>query len=621
MILNDTFTASDGSLLTARSADSGATYAMNPAGSGPIRIHAGRAHADGVAFAYSSVDVADCEIEGVFRCLSVDGQHSGIIGRMSTSDPAWYCVLLQVGGGVCLYASGSLGSFETTFVPGEDYRTKLVMKGSFLRAFLNGFEFQRVVDTERSSGRVGLCFQGPSTETTGMHLDSLVAREQSIAPQILFHGDSLTSGMTSPALSHANKYPTQVIGLLDYDGDWANLGVSGRSLADLLANSAEIDECRRTEASSDVVVVWGGINDLASGGATVEEVVSRLSTYGDGRRMLGFQVVALTIIAADEANPVIDAEFDAQRNAVNAWLRENWDEHFDALADVAADARLSDPTDVEYFHSDGVHLVAGGAAVVAEIVAQTLQTLGETALGITSPATGDIVLVSEVTEIAWSTTGSVTEVVVELSRDGGTTYDTVLAADFANSGSLEWIPEVDQLTATARIRVSSMDESVMTESPIFKIATTVPSGGGLTAGDLQAALEALKTHGDTVWGSNPILPVVVRVNQEPVSKSLLVAYQRGRSRHQVVIVDSTGEGVDLSAKSLQFTLETLSGATVASTIAITISGSDSHIASFTAEELWHAQPGLYRYALRDQGDGARVWARGDYVVEPTAGPV
>ncbi|QDT52020.1 Ser-Thr-rich glycosyl-phosphatidyl-inositol-anchored membrane family protein [Caulifigura coniformis] len=620
MILNDTFTAPDGSLLTARSADSGATYAMNPAGSEPIRIHAGRAHADGVAFACSSVTAADCEIEGLFRCLSADGQHAGIVGRMSTSESAWYCVLLQFGEGICLYGSGSLGSFPVTFVPGRDYRVKLLMKGSFLRAFLNGYEFRRVVDTERSTGRIGLCFQGASLETTGMHLDSLVAREESIAPQILFHGDSLTSGLTSPALSHVEKYPTRVIGLLEQECDWANLGVSGRSLSDLLANVAEVDDCRRPESSSDVVVVWGGINDLLEG-ATTADVIARLSTYGDGRRALGFQVVVLTTIAADEAHPDVDAEFDAKRSAVNTWLREHWADHFDALADVAADPRLSDPTDMGYFQADGVHLTAGGTVVVAEVVARSLRSLGEAALEITSPAEGDVVLAGEATGITWNTTGSVPEVSVELSRDGGVTYDTVLVEDLANSGSLAWTPAIEQRTPTARVRIRETASSVVAESAVFRIATTSPSGGVVTTGDLEAALETLKSHGDTVWGRNPILPVVARVNQEPVSKTLLVAYQRGRSRHQVVIVDSTGEGVDLSAKSLQFTLETLGGAAVASTSEMTISGDESHIASFTAEESWHVQPGLYRYALRDQADGARVWARGDYVVEPTAGPV
>src|SRR5687768_7245836 len=108
MLLNDTFTAADGSLLTAHTADSGATYAMNPAGSGAVRIDAGRAHANGAAFACSSVVAADCEITGVFRCLSVDGQYAGILGRSSTSAADWYSVLLQFGGGAKFYGTGEL---------------------------------------------------------------------------------------------------------------------------------------------------------------------------------------------------------------------------------------------------------------------------------------------------------------------------------------------------------------------------------------------------------------------------------------------------------------------------------------------------------------------------------
>jgi hypothetical protein len=223
-------------------------------------MDAGRAHANGAAFACSSVVAADCEIEGVFRCLSADGQYAGLLGRSSTSAADWYSMLLQIGGGVMLYGTGSLGSFAMTFQAGIDYRAKLQMKGTLIRAFMNGYEFKRVINTERATGRVGFCFGGSTTAATGLHLDSIVARDESVTSQILFHGDSLTSGQGITALSHVDKYPTRTMGLLESGSDWANLGVSGRTLVDLLTNVSEVDACRRTEAPSDIVVVWGGIN-------------------------------------------------------------------------------------------------------------------------------------------------------------------------------------------------------------------------------------------------------------------------------------------------------------------------------------------------------------------------
>ena len=109
-----------------------------------------------------------------------------------------------------------------TFQPGMDYRAKLQMKGSLIRAFVNGFEFKRAINTERATGRIGFCFGGATSETTGLHLDSIVAREQSITSQILFHGDSLTSGQGLSALPHADKYPTRTMGLLGSQSDWAS---------------------------------------------------------------------------------------------------------------------------------------------------------------------------------------------------------------------------------------------------------------------------------------------------------------------------------------------------------------------------------------------------------------
>lgn len=621
MILNDTFTAADGSLLTAHTAESGATYVMNPVGSGVVRMDAGRAHASGAAFACSSVVAADCEITGVFRCLSVDGQYAGLLGRSSTSAADWYSVLLQFSGGVALYGTGSLGSFGMTFEAGADYRAKLQMQGSLIRAFVNGYEFKRVTNTERATGRVGFCFGGATSETTGLHLDSIVARAESVTSQILFHGDSLTSGQGITALPHADKYPTRTMALLNSESDWANLGVPGRTLVDLLTNVSEVDACRRTEAPSDIVVVWGGINDLAVLSASPEEVIDRLTQYAVGRRSLGFKVLVLTIIAADEAHPNISPEFDSQRNTINAWLRANWADFFDGLADVAADPRLSDPTNTSYFQSDGVHLAAGGALAAAEVVAAALSSMGEASLEITGPEAGEILLAGEAYEVAWQTTGLIPLVRIEFSDNGGGTYEEVVADELANTGLFEWTPEASQVTPTARLRVAAVDGAVEGESVVFKVATTSLSGGGVTAEELASALEELKSHGDGAWGRNPILPVVARVNQEPVAKTTLVAYQRGRSLHQLVVVDSTGEAVDLSAKSLQFTLETLGGGQVGSTEDVSVFGSDQNVASFTAVEEWHRQPGLFRYALRDLADGARVWARGDYLIEPTAGPV
>ncbi|HVJ84471.1 MAG TPA: GDSL-type esterase/lipase family protein [Caulifigura sp.] len=620
MILNDTFTAANGSLLTSHIAESGATYVLNPASSGDVLIDSRRAHANGPAFAASSVIAADCEIEGRFRCLSADGQHAGILGRMSPTEVAWYAVYVQLTGGVTLYGSTSFGTFAMTFTAGQDYRVKLLMHGSLIRAFINGYEFKRVTNTEVATGRVGMAFANSTTASTGMHLDSLVARVQSITPQVLFHGDSLTSGLPDIPLPHADRYPTVAMALLDTGADWASLGVPGRTVSDLLANVAEIDACRRPLAPSDIVVVWGGINDLVGEGATVAIVISRLTIYANARRALGFKVIGLTIIAADEANPGIPPEFEAQRDEVNTWLRGAGAANFDAIADVAADERLSDATDSTYFQADGVHLAAGGAAVVAEIVAAAIQSLDDIALNITAPVADTLLLEGESSDITWTSTGPVENVGIELSLDGGATWNP-LAPSVANTGTYAWSPAVSQVTSSARLRITSTDESAFAVSALFRIATTSGAGGSLSSEELAAALEELQLHGDEVWGRNPILPVIARVNQEPVSKTTLIAYQRGRSLHQLVIVDSTGVGVDLSGKSLQFTLETLSGATVASTSSITISGDDSHIAALTASETWHAQPGLYRYALRDTTDGARVWARGDYLIEPTAGPV
>ncbi len=563
MLHNDTFSAADGTLLTAHTPESGGSYGLNPLGTGAIRIDAGRAHADGPAFAYSSVSATDYEIEAVIRCLSADGQYAGILGRMSTTTADWYSLLLQFGGGITLFGATNLGTHAMTFTPGSEYRVKLSLRGTLIRAFLDRCEILRTTDATHGSGRIGCCFGGATSVSTGMHLDSLSASAGFATSQYLFVGDSLTSGQGVITLSHAEKYPTLVMSALNNGADWANRAVSGSTLAAMIDAMDEIDVCRRPNAARDVVVIWGGINDLAIGGASVDDVIHRLTTLGDGRQALGFRTTVLTLIAADESHPNIPAGYNARRTAVNAWLRENWQDHFDALADVAADSRLSDPQDEAYFQTDGVHLSAGGAAVVAGIVTAALETLDEASVRIRRPTTGDVLLVGQPAIIEWRTTGDISDVWIELSTNGGVSFDVTLAHGLADTGSLNWTPSLAHLTPAARLRILVNGSEAMAESALFPIATTSTAADGVTAEELEAALASLREHGDAQWGRNPILPVIARVNSDPVARTTLQAYQRGRTIHRLIVVDATGMNVSLAGKSLQFCLETLTGAIIA----------------------------------------------------------
>ena len=61
---------------------------------------------------------------------------------------------------------------------------------------------------------------------------------------------------------------------------------------------------------------------------------------------------------------------DPDRATVNAHIRTVAD--FDAVVDLAVDARLSDAADQAFFNGDAVHLTTEGYAVVAELVAAVI---------------------------------------------------------------------------------------------------------------------------------------------------------------------------------------------------------------------------------------------------------
>jgi hypothetical protein len=117
-----------------------------------------------------------------------------------------------------------------------------------------------------------------------------------------------------------------------------------------------------------------------------------------------------------------------------------------------------------------------------------------------------------------------------------------------------------------------------------------------------------------------VLPVVTSVQTQPVRSTALVAYERGAITHHVSVFDSLGQPIDLTGKALQFVIETRSGGQVGYSDTLSIEGAEGNVVVMAAPAAWHESPGLYRYAVRDLEDGARVWLHGDYVVERAAGP-
>jgi lysophospholipase L1-like esterase len=188
--------------------------------------------------------------------------------------------------------------------------------------------------------------------------------------RLIFDGDSLTSGFPEDA---ENSYPAQLAALLTGDTRYDNFGVSGQTIVEMAADAAtQADPYYSGDGSysQEVVLVWGGVNDIHDAIDSAETIHANIAAYHAARQTAGWKTVAFTIANAAHADKPVS--FDATQAAVNVLIRANWESYADALCDVQADARLSNPLDTTYFSADKLHLNSAGYGVVAELAASAL---------------------------------------------------------------------------------------------------------------------------------------------------------------------------------------------------------------------------------------------------------
>lgn len=213
-----------------------------------------------------------------------------------------------------------------------------------------------------------LVFAGITTNDDDTNIQAFLKDTYRTTRLAVFDGDSLTSGF---GVAAGSDYPAQTIPLL-VSQDWAkvNFGAGSKTLATMVSSAAvDIDTIIDSGYTNAFVCLLGGINDLALG-ASAASVYANLQSYWSSRRAAGYEVVAFTILPAS----AVSGGNETARLAVNALIRGDATK-YDALADIAADARLQNTADLTYFQADGVHPTAAGAAVMADIAAAAINSL------------------------------------------------------------------------------------------------------------------------------------------------------------------------------------------------------------------------------------------------------
>lgn len=189
------------------------------------------------------------------------------------------------------------------------------------------------------------------------------------AKRIIFDGDSLTVGFGNTG---GGSYPVQLLTALGFSGySPRNFGVSGQTLAQMETGAvAEVDSQYDPSRGINVLVVWGGTNDIILG-ADAATVQSRLVTYCNNRRAAGWYVIVCDIIARGN----FSAPQNAIKDAVNAYIAANYSAFANAYVPLSARAELSNPLNTSYYSADTIHLIDNGYGVVAATILPFVQAV------------------------------------------------------------------------------------------------------------------------------------------------------------------------------------------------------------------------------------------------------
>lgn len=186
---------------------------------------------------------------------------------------------------------------------------------------------------------------------------------------IVCDGNSLTQGTSVGAES---SYPSQLLGLVGGGYRIVNTGIPSQQTAQMAARAPSVIDPLVAWPGGADLIAWENTNDIFFG-ANLATCQSQWNNYFSARQAAGWgsngtRLVAMTTIPR--------GPFSAGQDAIladfNTWLRANYSTYATDLVDLAADARLSDPTNTTYFNADQIHLNSTGYGVVADLIKTAL---------------------------------------------------------------------------------------------------------------------------------------------------------------------------------------------------------------------------------------------------------
>ena len=186
--------------------------------------------------------------------------------------------------------------------------------------------------------------------------------------RLVFDGDSLTAGIV-----YSETYPNQAMSLITGSWDMYNTGSGGYGISSLRGRgTTTVDGLYNATVAKNVVVVWGGTNDLV--GVSAQSTYDTLRGYCEDRRARGWKVVVLSMLPRQYGNE--PADFEERRTAFNVLLDANHN-FADAYVPLHNNTVIGDDDDClnTTYYFDKLHMTAAGYGVVAAQVAPVVNAL------------------------------------------------------------------------------------------------------------------------------------------------------------------------------------------------------------------------------------------------------
>ena len=233
-----------------------------------------------------------------------------------------------------------------------------------------------------------------------------VANAQTFTGQVVCHGDSLTwganasAGLGTPGVLREQAtgapfgadaapnqgtltdttYPAVLARTLGPTWRVRSLGTGGWNFDPLTGEApTKIDPLFDPRLPLNVLIIFGGTNDLGGAHRSAETTFNRLVAYCRARKAAHpWRILVVTPPVA--AYPgVYPADFDAQMVQYDALIRRNWRGFADGIVDVGADFRLGAPgaeyNPVYFSDHDFTHLTDAGYAIVGRDAAAAVLKL------------------------------------------------------------------------------------------------------------------------------------------------------------------------------------------------------------------------------------------------------